>query len=122
MPEQHTPEPWSTGHLCIPDVKCNCEYIFGNDDRMGCVATVAWGKDGDDHAAEYPNEQEAAANQRRIIACVNLCEKLTTSEAETISPLQLHDALARAGILPRSALSNCNSSKAPGIPEENHGA
>lgn len=68
---KHTPTPWGAGHLSDPTHSCDCPYIFGNDDRMGCVATVAVAKDGDPTATEYPDKAEAAANQAFIVRAVN---------------------------------------------------
>lgn len=63
-----TPGPWTPGHLCHDEHTCNCRYIFGNDDRMGCIATVEM-DDGQDMGSEYPPRAEAKANLAHIARC-----------------------------------------------------
>jgi hypothetical protein len=68
-----TPGPWTPGHIVDDNHSCACRYIFGNDGRMGSVATVSL----DDGENDSPPVEEAKANSYLIAAAPDLYEALT---------------------------------------------
>jgi hypothetical protein len=78
---KHTPGPWRPGHLVNDDHSCDCRHIFGNNDRMGCVAEVMVGKDDDQFKAEYPDRDEAKANMHLIAAAPDMLAALLATRA-----------------------------------------
>lgn len=78
---------WRPGHLANDDHSCDCGFVFDSLDRQGSIATVNFGKEGDQFAAEYPSRDEAKANLIYIIAAQpanirTLLDALTAQEAE----------------------------------------
>lgn len=72
QPGAHTPEPWAIANGVAPDTAIRADH--GEARRRICSTVVAY-KDGDDLA-------EDQANTRRIVACVNACEGISTSALE----------------------------------------
>lgn len=73
-----TPGPWETGCLCDPESTCRCRYIYGNDGRMGAVASVHLNVDEHD---DNPTEPEAIANQRLIALAPSLARAALAERA-----------------------------------------
>lgn len=82
--EGHTPGPWSLPHFAdskpLPEIspalfgsrsRCECGYVFGNDDRHGAVATVHY-KNDNNPSDENPPRHEAVVNGRLIAAAPDL--------------------------------------------------
>jgi hypothetical protein len=84
---KHTPGPWRPGHLVNDDHSCDCRHIFGNDDRMGCVAEVMVGKDDDQFKAEYPDRDEAKANMHLIAAAPDMLAALQNAKGFLDTPI-----------------------------------
>lgn len=95
--EGATPGPWSAGHLADPQHTCNCAHVFGNDDRMGAVATIHVHKDHDD---DNPPVEEATANLKHIAACSPgnisaLLDALDRAEANLQTDISLRQSIAK---------------------------
>ncbi|MDF8330544.1 hypothetical protein P5G63_19470 [Aeromonas salmonicida] len=66
MTQQHTPEPWAIHEDASGDI-----FISGSDHTY--ITEIG-----------NPDEDGAAADARRIVACVNACEGMTTDELDTL--------------------------------------
>ena len=80
---KHTKEPWQVPHLARDDTSCNCAHIFAAD-YLGGIAEVYVdnGKPVSDGGNDCPPLEEAKANARRIVACVNACAGISTEQLE----------------------------------------
>ena len=83
--EEYTKGEWHAGHIGEPSSSCNCDYILV-EHLMGSIATVDYQENVADTECtpreEFPTKEEAAANMRRITACVNACIGISTKDLE----------------------------------------
>ena len=70
MENKHTPEPWRT------DTKSGFPCDIHEEQNMNLLASTI---------SCHVDEVEAEANARRIVACVNACSGITTSELERVN-------------------------------------
>jgi hypothetical protein len=73
-----TQNDWSPGHLRDDSASCNCAYIFADNGRFGCIATVEVdnGKSISDGGNDGPPLEEAKANQELIPTLKNMAPAL----------------------------------------------
>ena len=81
MDEKHTPEPWRVG-----DQNGHGGIVIETDDRVVAavylnVVSTAW--ESGQNTIDQPQNAEAKANARRLVACVNACELITTESLES---------------------------------------
>lgn len=68
---EHTKEPWS---VIAPSAKHECARIFAGTRYLGSIGN------------SDETEAQTVANARRIVACVNACEGIPTSQLERATP------------------------------------
>lgn len=80
---KHTAEPWGIPHFASEESACECGYIFGGGKDTVTVVGEVYKPTGDWLVDdELPSLEEAIANARRLVACVNGCEGIPDEELE----------------------------------------
>lgn len=74
--QKHTPEPWSIGRY--DEISASTSDNFGGRINLVGVSTPI---------TAGPDMDEAKANARRIVACVNACAGINTENLEQNKPL-----------------------------------
>lgn len=68
-----TPGPWIDPHFTRDEIRCDCKYVFGDQDFMGAIATVHVedGRSIEEGGQDDPPQEEAIANARLLVGAVN---------------------------------------------------